>query len=112
MPCKRNFFCRYALGVPVVGETNVIYTLRSTLCKLLAQDLFMVTVPVTTTSTLPPQIQLCDGTVLNVVFSSTADAADSSALIGQRVYLATVLCVAGIPTINIINAAAPAAATA
>ena len=111
MACKRNFFCRYALGAPVVGETNVIYTLRSTLCKLLAQDLFLVTVPASTTSTLPPQVQLCDGTVLNVVFSSTADPADSSALIGQRVYLATVLCVAGVPTINILNATAAAAAT-
>ena len=107
--CKRNFFCRYALGAPVVGDTNVIYSLRSTLAKLICQDLFLITVPVTTASTLPPQIQLCDGTVLNVVYSGTAGAADASALIGQRIYLATVLCIAGVPTVNILNAANPAA---
>lgn len=109
MPCRRNYFCRYALGAPVVGETNVIYTLRTTLCKLLAQDLFIVTVPVTTTSDLPPQVQLCDGTVLNVVYSSSADPAAASALVGQRAYLATVICLAGVPTVNILNAVAPAA---
>lgn len=110
MPCKRNFFCRYALGAPVVGDTNVIYSLRTTLCKLMAQDVFILTVPVTTTSTLPPQVQLCDGTVLNVVYSSTADPASATALIGQRAYFATVLCIAGVPTVNILNAVTPAAA--
>ena len=109
MPCKRNFFCRYALGAPVVGTTNVIYSLRSTLPRLLTQDIFILTVPVTTDSTLPPQVQLCDGTVLNVVFSSTADPAPAAALVGQRAYLGTVICLAGVPTLNILNAVIPAA---
>ena len=107
--CKKNFFCRYALGAPIVGTTNVVYSLRSTLSKLVCQELFLITIPVTTTSTLPPQIQLCDGTVLNVVYSGSTAPADASALIGQRVYLATVLCVAGVPTVNILNAVNPAA---
>lgn len=110
MPCKRNFFCRYALGAPVVGETNVIYALRSNLCRLRAQDLFLVTVPATTTSTLPPAVQLCNGTVLPVVFSSTGAAAQASGLIGERSYLATLICVAGVLTLNILNASNPAAA--
>lgn len=110
--CKRKFFRRYALGAPVVGTTNVIFSMRSTLCRLLAQDLFILTVPVATDSTLPPQVQLCDGTVLNIVYSSSADPADASALIGQRVYLGTIICVAGVPTLNILNATAPAAAGA
>jgi hypothetical protein len=42
------------------------------------------------------------------VYSGTAAAADASALIGQRVYLATVLCIAGVPTVNILNAVNPA----
>lgn len=110
MPCKRNFFCRYALGAPVVGTTNVIYSLRTTLPRLLTQDIFILTVPVTTDSTLPPQVQLCDGTVLNVVFSASADTASSAALVGQRAYLGTVICLSGVPTLNLLNAVNPASA--
>ncbi|MBQ7404249.1 MAG: hypothetical protein IJW05_15075 [Lentisphaeria bacterium] len=110
--CKRNFFRRYALGAPVVGTTNVIFSMRSTKRRLLAQDLFFLTVPVATDSTLPPKVQLCDGTVLDIVYSSSADPADASVLIGQRVYLCTIICVAGDLTLNILNATAPAAAGA
>ena len=90
MACRRNFFCRYALGAPVVGSTNVIYSMRTTLCRLMNQDLFIVTIPASTTSTLPPQVQLCNGTVLPIVFSS----------------------VDGAPTLNILNAVNAAAASA
>lgn len=110
MSCKRNFFCRYALGAPIVGEDAVIYNLRTCLERLLQQDLFILTVPVTTTSALPARVQLCDGNVLNVVFSSTSDPAAASSLIGQRAYLGTILCVGGVPTLNILNAPAPTAA--
>lgn len=110
--CKRKFFRRYALSAPVVETTNVLFSMRSTLCRLLTQDLFILTVPVSTASTLPPQVLLCDGTVLNIVYSSSADPADASALIRQRVYLGTIICVDGIPTLNILNATAPAAAGA
>lgn len=110
--CKRKFFCRYALGAPVAGTTNVVFSMRSTLCRLLEQDIFLLTVPVATTSTLPPQVILCDGTVLNIVYSGSASPADASALIGQRVYMGTILCVSGVPTLNILNATNPAAAGA
>lgn len=112
MSCKKGFFCEYALGAPVVGEANVIYALRSTLCRLRSQDVFLVRVPATTTSTLPPAVQLCNGTVLPVVFSSTGSAAEASGLIGERAYLATIICVGGVPTLNILNASNPAAAGA
>lgn len=110
MACKNGFFCRYALGAPVVGEANVIYSLRTTLCRLRSQDLFLITAPATTTSTLPPAIQLCNGTVIPVVFSSTGAAAEASGLIGERAYLATIICVGGVPTLNILNAMNAAAA--
>lgn len=111
MACKRNFFCRYALGAPVVGTTNVIYSLRSTLCRLRQQDIFMLTVPATTTSTLPPAVQLCNGTVLPIVFSGSSAAAEASGLVGERVYLATIICVGGVATLNILNAENPATTT-
>ncbi len=112
MACRRNFFCRYALGAPVVGSANVIYSMRTTLCRLMNQDLFIVTIPASTTSTLPPQVQLCNGTVLPIVFSSTEAAAQASGLLGQRAYLATIICVDGAPTLNILNAMNAATASA
>ena len=111
MACRNGYFCRYALGAPVVGTTNVIYSLRSTLCRLRQQDVFMLTVPATTTSTLPPAVQLCNGTVLPIVFSGTSAAAEASGLVGERVYLATIICVGGVATLNILNAANPATTT-
>lgn len=110
MDCKNGFFCKYALGAPVVGQTNVIYSLNSTLCRLLAQDLFIVTIPTSTTSTLPPAIQLCNGTVLNVTYSLTSAAAQASGLVGGASYLARIVCVNGVPTMNILNATNPDAA--
>lgn len=111
MPCRRNFFCRYALGAPVVGSANVIYSLRTTLCRLMNQDLFILIVPASTTSTLPPQVQLCDGTILPISYSSTSSTAQASGLLGQYAYLATIVCVSGVPTLNILNALNPAAAS-
>lgn len=111
MPCPRNYFCNYALGAPVVGTESVVYSLRTCLEHLERQDLFLLTVPVTSTSALPAQVQLCNGRVLNVVFSSTAEAASASSLLGERVYLATLICISGVPTLNILNAPAPAAIT-
>ena len=42
--------CRYALGAPIVGTTQVVYTIRTTLCKLRKQDLFLIFVPASTAS--------------------------------------------------------------
>lgn len=111
MACKRSFFCRYALEAPLVGTTNVIYSLRSTLCRLRQQDIFILTVQATTTSTLPPAVKLCNGTVIPIVFSGTSAAAEASGLVGERVYLATIICVGGVATLNILNAANPATTT-
>lgn len=111
--CNCNRFnvnlCRYALGAPIVGTASVVYTLRTTLCKLKKQDLFLVFVPASTTSTLPPVIQLCDGSLLPVVFSGTSAAAQAAGLIGNRAHLATIICNEGVTTLNVFDAQNPAA---
>lgn len=102
--------CRYALGAPIVGTTQVVYSIRTTLCKLRKQDLFMIFVPASTTSTLPPVLQLCDGSLLPVVFSGTADPAQAGGLIGGRAHLATIICNDGVATLNVFDAQNPAGA--
>ncbi len=101
--------CRYALSAPIVGEEQVVYSLRTTKCKLAKQDLFMLFVPASTTSDLPPVVQLCNGDILPVVFSGTSAAAQAAGLIGNRAHLATVICNAGVATINVFDAQNPAA---
>lgn len=101
--------CRYSLGVPGVGTAEVVYTLRTTLCRLKKAGLFLVYVPVATASTLPPFVMLCCGTRLPIVFSSTADPVEASALVGDRAYLATIIHTATGCALNILNAEAPAA---
>ena len=58
MACYNCNLCKYALGAPIVGTASVVYTIKTTLCKLKKQDLFLIFVPASTTSTLPPVLQL------------------------------------------------------
>jgi hypothetical protein len=102
--------CRYALSAPIVGETQVVYSIKTTRCKLAKQDIFMLFVPASTTSPLPPVVQLCNGELLPVVFSGTADAAQAAGLIGNRAHLATIICNAGVMTVNVFDAQNPAGA--
>lgn len=110
--CNRRSIhpCRYSLGVPGVGTTEVVYALRTTLCRLLKNGLFLLYVPVTTESTLPPFVLLCNGVRLPIVFSSTADDAQANALIGDRAYLAVVIRTSTGFALNILNAVNPAGA--
>lgn len=101
--------CRYALGAPIVGTTQVIYSIRTTLCKLRKQGLFLVFVPASTTSTLPPVVQLCDGSLLPIVFSGTTATAQAVGLIGGRAHLATIICNDGASALNVFDAQNPAA---
>lgn len=101
--------CRYALGAPIVGTEQVVYTIRTTLCKLKRQGLFLVFVPASTTSTLPPVLQLCDGSLLPIVFSGTTAAAQAAGLIGNRAHLATIICNEGAYALNVFDAQNPAA---
>jgi hypothetical protein len=71
--------------------------------------LFLVYVPVATASTLPPFVMLCCGNRLPIVFSSTADPADASELVGDRAYLATIIRTATGCALNILNVGTPAA---
>ena len=104
--CKKPRCClrKYALGAPVVGTEQVVYSLNRCLCELKESDLFIVTIPASTTSTLPPVVQLCGGALLPIVFSGTADPAEASGLIGDRAHLATIICVDGVPTMNVFDA--------
>lgn len=102
--CCFNRIKRYALGAPVVGSTNVVYALDACLPCLVRSDVFMLVSPVSTDSTLPPLIQLKTGQVLPVVFSSTAGEPEASAITGTAAYLATILTVNGVTTLNILNA--------
>lgn len=112
MACFNCNLCKYALGAPIVGTASVVYTIKTTLCKLKKQDLFLIFVPASTTSTLPPVLQLCDGSLLPVVYSGTDAAAEASGLLGNRAHLATIICNNGVPTLNVFDAQNPAAATA
>ena len=112
MACYNCKLCKYALGAPIVGTTSVVYTIKTTLCKLRRQDLFLIFVPASTTSTLPPVIQLCDGSLLPVVFAGTDAAAQASGLLGNRAHLATIICNNGVPTLNVFDAQNAAAASA
>ena len=112
---KRNRFvrpCRYSLGVPGVGTAEVVYTLRTTLCRLKKAGLFLVYIPVATASTLPPFVMLCCGYRLPIVFSNSAATADASLLVGDRAYLATIIRTATGYALNILNVDALAAAAA
>ena len=103
---RKNRFvrpCRYSLGVPGVGAAEVVYPLRTTLCRLKKAGLFLVYVPVATASTLPPFVMLCCGYRLPIVFSSTADPAEASAFVGDRAYLATIIRTATGYALNILN---------
>lgn len=113
MCCCKKYnvkLCSYALGAPIVGTEQVVYSIRTTLCKLRKQDLFLVFVPASTTSTLPPVLQLCDGALLPVVFSGTSDPAQAVGLIGGRAHLATIICNDGVATLNVFDAQNPAGA--
>lgn len=112
MACYNCNLCKYALGAPIVGTASVVYTIKTTLCKLKKQDLFLIFVPASTTSTLPPVLQLCDGSLLPVVYSGTDAAAEASGLLGNRAHLATIICNNGVPSLNVFDAQNPAAATA
>lgn len=112
MACYNCNLCKYALGAPIVGTASVVYTIKTTLCKLKRQDLFLIFVPASTTSTLPPVLQLCDGSLLPVVYSGTDAAAEASGLLGNRAHLATIICNSGVPTLNVFDAQNPTAATA
>lgn len=106
---KRRACCNvsprtYALGAPIVGTEQVVYTLLVSLCELCKRGLFYVSVPASTASTLPPVVQLRDGRILPIVFSGTSDAAQASGLIGNRLHLATIACVDGEPTLNVFDA--------
>lgn len=100
--------CRYSLGIPGVGTAEVVYSLRTTLCRLKKAGLFLLYVPVSTASTLPPFALLCCGERLPIVFTSTADPAEASALIGDRAYLATIIRTSTGYALNILNADNPA----
>lgn len=107
--CKKRKQCsvrpyRYALGAPIVGTEQVVYTIKASFCELWKRGLFLVFVPASTTSTLPPVVQLCDGSLLPIVFSGTADAAQASGLIGNRAHLATLVYVNGVASLNVFDA--------
>ena len=99
----------YALGAPIVGTEQVVYSLFVSLCELNKRGLFYVSVPASTDSTLPPVVQLRDGRILPIVFSGTSAAAQASGLIGNRLHLATITCIDGEPTLNVFDAQNPAA---
>ena len=107
--CNRRSCCNvrprtYALGAPIVGTEQVVYSLFVSLCELCKRGLFYVSIPASTTSTLPPVVQLKDGRILPIVFSGTSDAAQASGLIGNRLHLATITCIDGEPTLNVFDA--------
>lgn len=106
--CCFNRIKRYALGAPVVGSTNVVYSIDACLPCLVKSDVFILVSPVSTDSTLPPLIQLKTGQVLPVVYSSTSGEPQAVALTGTAAYLATILTVNGVTTLNILNAMNPA----
>lgn len=95
---------RYALGAPIVGTEQVVYALHESLCRLKKRGLFLVFVPASTDSTLPPVVQLCDGSLLPIVYSGTAATAEASGLIGNRAHLATIVCIDGAAALNIFDA--------
>jgi hypothetical protein len=103
---------RYALGAPIVGTEQVVYNIQASFCELRKRGLFLVFVPASTDSTLPPVIQLCDGSLLPIVFSGTATAAEASGLIGNRAHLATLVYINGVASLNIFDAQNAAAAGA
>ena len=94
----------YALGAPVVGEEQVVYSLCVTLCELCKRGLVYVSVPASTTSTLPPVVQLKDGSILPIVFSGTSATAQASGLIGNRLHLAAIACLDGEAALNVFDA--------
>lgn len=97
--------CRFALGPGVTGATQVVYRINGTLCDLKAAGLFIVTVPETSTSTLPPVVMTCGGKTLPITFSGSAATAEASGLIGPRPHLASIACIDGVTSLNIYDAA-------
>lgn len=95
---------RYALGAPIVGTEQVVYTISASLCEIKKRGLFLVFVPASTTSTLPPVLQLCDGSLVPIVYSGTSAEAEASGLIGNRAHLATLIFVNGVASLNIFDA--------
>ena len=96
--------CRYALGPGVVGTAQVVYRICANLCELKDAGLFIVTVPETSTSTLPPVVMTCQGKVIPITFSGTAGAASATGLIGNRPHLASIECINGVTSLNIYDA--------
>lgn len=96
--------CRFALGPGVTGTAQVVYRVNATLCDLKNAGLFIVTVPETSTSTLPPVVMTCNGKIIPITFSGTADPAEASGLIGGRPHLATIECINGDTVMNIYDA--------
>ena len=110
--CCFNRMKRYALGAPVVGVDSVSYYLDACLPCLRRNDVFILIAPISTDSTLPPVVQLKTGQVLPVVYSSTSGEPQAVGLTGTAAYLATILTVKGVVTLNVLNANNPAATVA
>lgn len=96
--------CRFALGPGVAGTEQVVYRVNATLCDLKNAGLFIVTVPETSTSTLPPVVMTCKGKIIPITFSGTAAAATASGIIGGRPHLASIECIDGVTSLNIYDA--------
>ena len=103
-PKNGVYLCRFALGPGVAGATQVVYRVGATLCDLKRAGLFIVTVPETSTSTLPPVVMTCNGKVIPITYSGTADPAEASGLIGTRPHLASIECIDGDTVMNIYDA--------
>jgi hypothetical protein len=95
--------CRFALGPGVAGTEQVVYRVNATLCNLRNAGLFIVTVPETSTSTLPPAVMTCKGKILPITFSG-ATAATAAGIIGGRPHLASIECIDGVLSLNIYDA--------
>lgn len=96
--------CRFALGPGVTGAAQVVYSVKASLCDLKNAGLFIVTVPETSTSTLPPVVMTCNGKIIPITFSGTAAVATASGLIGARPHLASIECIGGETVMNIYDA--------
>ena len=97
--------CRFSLGPGVVGTAQVVYSINATLCTLRAAGLFIVTVPETSTSTLPPVAMTCNGKTVPIEFSGSSATATASGLIGPRPHLASIECIDGVTTLVVYDAA-------
>lgn len=96
--------CRYALGPGVAGTEQVVYRVNATLCELKHAGLFIVTVPETSASTLPPVVMTCKGKIIPITFSGSTAAATAAGIIGGRPHLASIECIDGAVSLNIYDA--------